>query len=239
MRDLDGVDHVALVNNDAVPEPGWLTPLLEASEASPDIGAVAARLVLEPSFCRVQLDIDGHATIDRLLVGGVDALDRTRFDGVESIGRTEWPMELVHRLDGHAEALVPMGGDTREVTVIATGSGTLRVATSAGAGSVQLYDHPGAVTVAPGTERVELLNGLGTSRTDEAEYFDRHFGEPVDPTVVPELSAGPQDVTGFSGGGVLLRAQMLARSASSTPSSSPTTRTATCRGVPPGAVGGP
>ncbi len=209
MRDLDDADHVALVNNDAVPEPGWLAALLDAAEASADIGAVAARLVLEPSFCRIQLDVDGHATIDRLLVGGVDALDRTRFDGVESVGRTEWPMQLVHRLDGRAEALVPMGADTRDITVVASGRGTMRVSTSVDSAEVRLGDAPAPVSVSPDAVRVELLNGLGTDRTDEAEYFDRHFGEPVDPDQVPELSGPPRDVTGFSGGGVLLRADML------------------------------
>ena len=209
MRDLDGVDHVALVNNDAVVEPGWLTALLDAADSSPDVGAVAARLVLEPSFCRVQLHVEGTATLDRLLVGGVDALERTRFDGVDSVGRTEWPMELVHRLDGSAEALVPMGDDARAITVVATGTGTLRVSTTADAATVRLGDRPGSVTVTPGDARVELLNGLGTDRTDEAEYFDRHFGVPVDPELVPELSGEPVEVTGFSGGGVLLRAEML------------------------------
>ena len=30
MRDRDGVDAVALINNDAVPSPGWLRPLVDA-----------------------------------------------------------------------------------------------------------------------------------------------------------------------------------------------------------------
>ena len=33
MADLAGVDHVALINNDAVPEPRWLAPLGDALDA--------------------------------------------------------------------------------------------------------------------------------------------------------------------------------------------------------------
>jgi hypothetical protein len=42
------------------------------------------------------------------------------------------------------------------------------------------------------------------------ESYDRHFGQPSDPDVVPELAGAPIEVTGFSGGGVLLRAEVLA-----------------------------
>ncbi len=35
MRDLDGVDYVALVNNDAFVEPDWLDPLVAVLEADP------------------------------------------------------------------------------------------------------------------------------------------------------------------------------------------------------------
>ena len=36
-------DYVALVNNDAVPEPGWLRPLLDALEADPGLGAASSK----------------------------------------------------------------------------------------------------------------------------------------------------------------------------------------------------
>ena len=43
LRDLDDVDHVALVNNDAFVEPGWLEPLVGALEAEPTLGAACPR----------------------------------------------------------------------------------------------------------------------------------------------------------------------------------------------------
>ena len=38
MRDLDGVDYVALVNSDALVEPTWLAPLVERAAADTGIG---------------------------------------------------------------------------------------------------------------------------------------------------------------------------------------------------------
>lgn len=42
LRDLGGVSYVALVNNDAYVEPGWLTPLVDALEHDRTLGAVNA-----------------------------------------------------------------------------------------------------------------------------------------------------------------------------------------------------
>jgi N-acetylglucosaminyl-diphospho-decaprenol L-rhamnosyltransferase len=44
LRDLRGIDYVALVNNDVTVEPGWLAPLVEALEA--DTGLAAANALI-------------------------------------------------------------------------------------------------------------------------------------------------------------------------------------------------
>ncbi|MDP3938056.1 MAG: glycosyltransferase family 2 protein [Deltaproteobacteria bacterium] len=43
--EASGSDYVATLNNDAVPEPGWLAALVEAAEASPEVGMVASKIV--------------------------------------------------------------------------------------------------------------------------------------------------------------------------------------------------
>jgi N-acetylglucosaminyl-diphospho-decaprenol L-rhamnosyltransferase len=45
LNDLDGIDYVALVNNDAFVEPGWLTPLVEALDTDPGLGAVQSKIL--------------------------------------------------------------------------------------------------------------------------------------------------------------------------------------------------
>lgn len=216
MRDLDDVDMVALVNNDAVVEPGWLAAMVDALDRHPGAGAAAARLVLEPAFVRLSADVIGDPVrVLSVSVDGVDATSRTRFGGAaRSEGRTEWPMELEHVLDGAAELLVPVGEGEHDVEVRLTGSAevSLRCGDRAsatlqagGADEAELR-----VRVMSGDERIELLNGLGTERNQVGESYDRHFGEPSDPDAVPELAGPPIEVTGFSGGGVLLRSEVLA-----------------------------
>jgi GT2 family glycosyltransferase len=56
MGDRDGVDYIALVNNDAFVEPGWLRPLVEALESDPGLGAASPKMVFAPRFCAVELE---------------------------------------------------------------------------------------------------------------------------------------------------------------------------------------
>lgn len=53
--DLDGVDFVALVNNDAFVTPGWLSPLVDALEAEPDLAAACPKLLFAPSFVELSV----------------------------------------------------------------------------------------------------------------------------------------------------------------------------------------
>lgn len=206
MRDLAGVDHVALVNNDAVPEPGWLTPLVEALERDPRAGAAASLLVLEPAFTVLDLEVErGEALLASVGVGALDVLDRCLMTGVRSVGRPEWPMTLDHHVDGHARLLVPVGDGPRTLSVTASGVGCLTVRTEAGEARLELGTEPRTVELAAGSDREERVNGLGTDVTDVGEGFDRHYGAAVHDVTDPDGTVVP----GFCGGGVLLRARML------------------------------
>lgn len=46
LRDLDDVDHVALVNNDLLVEPDWLRPLASSLDADPGLGATCPKILL-------------------------------------------------------------------------------------------------------------------------------------------------------------------------------------------------
>ncbi|OWY58740.1 hypothetical protein B7486_78350, partial [cyanobacterium TDX16] len=58
MRDLDDVDVLALVNNDAFVEPDWLPPLVAALDEDPTLGAACPLLLFAPSFVDVHLEAD-------------------------------------------------------------------------------------------------------------------------------------------------------------------------------------
>lgn len=206
MRDLGGVDFVALINNDAVVEPSWLEPAVDALADDPRAGAAALMMVLEPAFTRLELNVSGgSALLESVRVGGIDVLDRCLAEGVRSVGRPDWPMTLDRHVDDRAVLLLPIGEGDRAIHVQASGIGELRVASGSDQAEVILDPEGGVVTVDAGQDRQERLNGLGTDLNEVGEGFDRHYGEPL-------MSAAGEDsaaVQGFCGGGVLLRASML------------------------------
>ncbi len=84
LHDLDDVDAVALVNNDAFVSPGWLRPLVDELDQA-DVGAANAKLLFAPRFVGVDLETDAFVPgggDDRVL--GVQILD------VECEGDDAW-----------------------------------------------------------------------------------------------------------------------------------------------------
>ena len=58
LRDLAGVDHVALVNNDVLVEPGWLGPLVAALDADEMLGAASPKILLSSPMLDVELRVE-------------------------------------------------------------------------------------------------------------------------------------------------------------------------------------
>jgi GT2 family glycosyltransferase len=56
LRDLDDVDYVALLNNDAIPDRNWLRPLVEALESDPGLGAANSKIVFAPAFVALEIE---------------------------------------------------------------------------------------------------------------------------------------------------------------------------------------
>jgi len=211
MRDLSQVDAVALVNNDAVPEPGWLWPLVAGLQSDPEVGAVAAALVLDPPFIKVGLNLmSGQAQIESVRVGPIEVLHRTQGTVLRKVGHPDWPMAHDYFIGDTSAAgtdsmLLPAGPGERVISLRVTGSGRLRASTSVDQITVDLMSSPLELQLRSGVDRCELLNGLGTDREENSEGFDLHFGQLTQ--LLASLSA--ETVPGFCGGGVLLRTAML------------------------------
>jgi len=82
LRDLDGIDHVALVNNDATVEPSWLAPLVAALDADPAVGAACPRIDFAGKFQRISLTTDAR--------GEAVGLAAVEVDGVDVWRRVQW-----------------------------------------------------------------------------------------------------------------------------------------------------
>jgi GT2 family glycosyltransferase len=55
MQNLDGVDVVALINNDAIPEPRWLSELVKALDSSPRIAAATSKMYFNRMITGLEL----------------------------------------------------------------------------------------------------------------------------------------------------------------------------------------
>jgi GT2 family glycosyltransferase len=55
MQNLDGVEVVALINNDAIPESAWLSELVRALDSSPRLGAATSKMYFNRRITGVEL----------------------------------------------------------------------------------------------------------------------------------------------------------------------------------------
>ena len=93
MADRDDVDYVALVNNDAFVDPGWLGPLVDALEADEGLGAACPRILFAPRF----LDLTLTSPTFRPGTGDGRELG-VRLSGIEADGEDLW--RDAQRVDG-------------------------------------------------------------------------------------------------------------------------------------------
>lgn len=205
MRDRDGVDAVALVNNDAVVDPCWLRAMVAALGTDDRIGAVSARLVLEPGFLRVDVSAAGTVEVEGVCTDGIDVTGAVRFSGFDAVSDAAWPLDITYRLhSGTATAWVPAGPGVSEIQLRLGGGGLVTLTHD---GHVSTTHAPATSVLVAGSERIRLLNGIGTARNERAEGYDRHYGIPEG--TLAEERESVVDVDGVCGGAALLRSDML------------------------------
>jgi GT2 family glycosyltransferase len=214
-------DAVALINNDAIPEPGWLEPLVDAL-GGPHVGAATPKVLLDRKYVPVVIEVQTrrHAGDPRPLgvqlcgarVGGIDTSHETELargfwgwehDEVTTGGTFAWTSE-------RAEALVavPLGhqGPLSVELRLACGTGptSASVTTEGDAVGVEVGIHPAWHTVAPAAEPAAVVNNAGTVLLPRFEVADRGYLE-VDRGQFDERA----EVFGWSGAAVLLARRYL------------------------------
>jgi GT2 family glycosyltransferase len=220
LRDLDGVDYVALVNNDAFVEPGWLRPLVDELAGDLDLGAACPRIVFAPGF------LDLHLEVPTFRPGGGDARDLgMRLSGVEVEGEDVW--RDAQRVEGfwglehgtgeearfewtQARALVrvpvPAGADEVAVRLrLATdGNRTATVDTGTEQAAVEVGPAPRWVEVRLRGTPYDVINNVGSVLVDGGYGADRGYLQ-ADHGQFDD----PAEVFAWCGGGVLLRRSYL------------------------------
>jgi GT2 family glycosyltransferase len=218
MGNLDGVDHVALVNNDATVPPGWLRPLLDALDHDPTLGAASPKILLARRARAVELTTPttrpGHGDrrelgvrITGARIGNEDVWRDVRFPG------GTWGTELdpdggeLHWTTGRARVLVPATATASTPLELRLDAPQDRVVTFTSAGrsiSVGVGPQPEWYPVPTGGAPFDVVNNVGTHLVGDGYAADRGWLEPD----VGQYEQ-PEDVFAWCGAAVLLRADYL------------------------------
>jgi GT2 family glycosyltransferase len=215
-------DYVALLNNDATVDPGWLRAMVPVAESDDRIGAVAAKMLFADRFHGIEFDVPDASHIVR----GEHRLLGVRVTGVRLDGE-----RVDDRLvfdEGFHGAEPPQLRDDEEIARWSSAAGALRV-TSDGTSPSVLSVRLSCLEQRSFTLRSTIGSVSGTVGPD-AEWFDvRIPPEPFDVinNVGSNLFAGgfggdrgflevdegqydePADVFAWCGGAVLLKRAYL------------------------------
>jgi GT2 family glycosyltransferase len=216
---------VALINNDARPEPDWLRRLLEpfSEPGAERLGAVSGKIVFLPRFLAVELATPGFVpgTLDtrelgvrvyRVTVDGTDVTERVLWDRVaygpegEGPGRFRWTRPAGMLLipadrDRHDEGPLRLG-----LRVAAETTKAIELTWPGGSGSGKAEPEPVdlEVEVPAGVPLVDVLNNAGSMVFRDGYGADRAY---------QELDRGqyqtPEEVFAFCGGSVCFRTGAL------------------------------
>jgi GT2 family glycosyltransferase len=219
LRDLDGLDHVGLINNDAFVDPGWLHPLVDTLDADPSLGAVAGKLVLEPRFLEVRLDAPTFVPgpedprtlgvmVREVRVLGED-VSRTAHLGAGGWGREHDRAGAFEWTAAAAVLRVPVPADgplppTAEVVLQAEAPKEVAIDGGGGPVTVAVGPDPTTVAVPLGGTPVDVLNNVGSVVFPDGSGADRGWLERDDGQYDE-----PADVFAWCGGGVLFRPEYL------------------------------
>lgn len=210
--DLDGVDHVALLNPDAIADRNWLRPLVDALEADGSLGAACSKVLFAPSYVELTIECDAttEVAVTGLVVDGRDVWDHAQFrDGCDTTSSRGARGARRCSVHGSARVRVPIDPDAPvpaavRVTLDVVGAGRVFVdaggaAVTVGAGRGQELD------VALHGPRVDVINSAGGCIVTGGYGADRGF---------LDVDAGQyeraEEVFAWSGAAVLLSTRYLA-----------------------------
>jgi hypothetical protein len=219
LRDLEGVDYVGLINNDAFAAPGYLRPLVDALTSDPRLGAACPKILFAPRFVDLWVHVPTHrpAGDDRdlgirvsgLRVGGADRWRDALFgDGVFPPERGPATEPDFRWTTGAALVRVPVDPE-RQVTGVQVRVASDRHLVAKFDGGAQVREAalgpaPIWVDVPLRREPYDVINNAGSDLVNGSWGGDRGFLEPD----VGQYDEA-QDVFAWCGAGVVFRSDYL------------------------------
>ena len=217
MADLDDIDYVALVNNDAQVDPGWLPPLVDALEGDPSAGAANPKILFADRFLDIHLSSatasrglgDGRllgVRVSGATVDGEDAWGRLQLvsgfwgleHGFDGEGAFEWT-------NGDAHLRVPAGHACR-VRLAADEDRTVLVRSGGQQADLHVSRTPAWFDVPLDGEPFDVLNNVGSVVLPDGHGADRGYLERDDGQF-----ERVEEVFAWCGAAVLLSREYLAR----------------------------
>jgi len=211
MSDLSGVDVVALLNNDTIPEPTWLEELVAALEHDESLGAVCSKMVFNKKVLGIEIESDSKPIVIRdVNVDSRSVMDSVVFDErcrpVNTHDKVPSPMREIKAVGSlwfePAEKALAFPAKLN-IVVEANGSCDLRVRTASGTTSTSVESGVSTISVEVGSLS-DVINNAGGGVFPGLHGGDIGFKE-VDFGQYEEA----REVFSFCGGAVALRAETL------------------------------
>ena len=218
LRRRGDADFVALVNNDATVDAGWLAPLVATLDSDPRIGAACPTIRVADAAVELELTGPTHrpgrgdgrdlgVRCSSARVNGVDVWTRAQlvagFWGDEPMP----PAEAGGQWTGPVARLrLPVAGNAASLELRLAAAAPVTVAATSGTAhtSLPVDIEPAWYTIASDATPVAVVNNVGTELTADGYGRDRGWLE-VDTGQYDE----PADVDAWCGGAVLLRREYL------------------------------
>ena len=189
LADLDAVDYVALVNNDAQVEPGWLGPLVDALESDPSVGAANPKILFSDRFVDVHLSSEARergvgdrrplgVRLSGARLGGREVWDRIQLvsgfwgleHGVDGEGAFQWT-------NGDAHLRVPAGHPACQLRLAADTGRTVVVTSGDRRAELAVTPAPAWYEVPLDGEPFDVLNNVGSVVLSDGHGADRGYLE--------------------------------------------------------------
>ena len=218
LRELGDADYVALLNNDASVEPGWLAALVRVLEADPGLGAACPKILFASRFREVELETETFVPgrgdpralglrVSGVRAGGADRWRETQFGegfGGEEPGAGE---EARFRWSGPRGTLrVPLGPSGAAVELRLAAEREKEVVAHSGGAQARLRvgRSPAWTEVPAAGPAVDVVQNAGSILVAGGYAGDRGFLE-VDRGQYDEAA----EVFAWCGCSVLLRREYL------------------------------
>jgi GT2 family glycosyltransferase len=214
LRDLDGIGYVALVNNDAEVDKGWLAPLVQMLEKDITAGAACPKILFRPRFAGVELTCPPSQ--GRL---GDRRLSGVRLSGIAVDGNDRWVESQfvkgwwepeqglpgpVTRLSAPSAQLYVPAGSLAELRLSADRPKLVQLRCRDQASAVQVGPVPAWHPIPLHAEPFDVINNAGNRLVEGGYGADRGYLE-----VDRGQFDSPAEVFGWCGAAVLLRPSYL------------------------------